>query len=1077
MIRKPIDKAQTNEVLRRQQERLCLLRHASICHDNTEETTSSVVKCELPYCPEMKVLWKHICDCDNRVCEFNHCISSRYVLSHYKECKEASCEVCLPVRNAIEETEAKKIITAVTPKTIGVKREASLISTTNPTISPIRKVKQQDISYIDSLTADQLEQHILSLRFSRSGHIAPNSLKAHFLPLLKKLIDHQFGWVFSSPVDPIALDIPDYFNVIKCPMDLGSIRKRLEACTHYNCTESVAADIRLTFQNCIMFNDSANEFNLLARDMLQNFENDLKQLQADMDAELDAQFALQSQDMCQLCGGDSHKFAPSMLFCNGPCRGRIRRHTHYHGDMKSEFHWCSACFKDLKNPINVTNPVSGILVILDKDTLRKLKNSDVVEEPWVECDLCKKWFHQICALFNEQNNNSVADGEPFHCPSCLRNARITQDLQPSTEPLAAYRLPHTRLSLYLETRLLDAIKKQLACDAAKFGDVRLQMSTGIDYMGLTVREVLSVEKKTRMKDRMSKVYTSSEYPYRSRCFCVFQKIDAVDVLLFTLYVQEYGDACPEPNRKRIYISYLDSVNYFRPKTYRTLMHQEVIAGCLEDARRRGYIAAHIWSCPPLKGDDYIFFCKPENQKIPKAARLRQWYIKLLNVAQSQGSCSKISTLYAEYYQKMKPANCIPYFDGDYWPTLAEELAKQLEEESTKMKDGSLAVKIKKEVKKKAPCKKKTTTNGKESKGKAIKEEENERENPDPMMKKFKTIVQPQKDDFFVVYLQPLCTLCDVMIQSGGRYWALEPKEHIQNATILLPHKGPGGKYNVSNQPCWKGDFYCPKCYASRKPSLEKRVKVSEGELMIFPKLVPKPTLHMDADPIIPCDIFDTRESFITYCQSNHCQFDMIRRAKHSTMMILYHLFNQDCPITYCCSSCTCKLEEGNRWNCSTCLDYNLCDRCKVKTRHEHSLNPISCVTAQRKKAKLESSNGTITPGTARRQVDPSLLKLIEHASGCKKEECQQTCLRMRSLLQHGITCKAKVSGKCQTCRRILNLLKLHAQYCTNTNCHVPRCGDIRVHLARLVTQQEQMQDRRQTSLVQEAIQRQMQNNT
>ena len=110
-------------------------------------------------------------------------------------------------------------------------------------------------------------------------------------------------------------------------------------------------------------------------------------------------------------------------------------------------------------------------------------------------------------------------------------------------------------------------------------------------------------------------------------------------------------------------------------------------------------------------------------------------------------------------------------------------------------------------------------------------------------------------------------------------------------------------------------------------------------------------------------------------------------------------------------------------------------------------------------------------------MDPSLLKLIEHASGCKKEECQQTCLRMRSLLQHGITCKAKVSGKCQTCRRILNLLKLHAQYCTNTNCHVPRCGDIRVHLARLVTQQEQMQDRRQTSLVQEAIQRQMQNNT
>ena len=42
--------------------------------------------------------------------------------------------------------------------------------------------------------------------------------------LLKTLMTHKFGWPFNQPVDPIALNIPDYFDVIKHPMDLGTIK-------------------------------------------------------------------------------------------------------------------------------------------------------------------------------------------------------------------------------------------------------------------------------------------------------------------------------------------------------------------------------------------------------------------------------------------------------------------------------------------------------------------------------------------------------------------------------------------------------------------------------------------------------------------------------------------------------------------------------------------------------------------------------------------------------------------------------------------------------------------------------------
>lgn len=50
---------------------------------------------------------------------------------------------------------------------------------------------------------------------------------------------------------------------------------------------------------------------------------------------------------------------------------------------------------------------------------------------------------------------------------------------------------------------------------------------------------------------------------RAQVVMLWQKQDGVDVCLYCLYMQEYGDDCPAPNRKWIYLSYLDSVKYFR----------------------------------------------------------------------------------------------------------------------------------------------------------------------------------------------------------------------------------------------------------------------------------------------------------------------------------------------------------------------------------------------------------------------------------------------------------------------------------------------------------------------------------
>ena len=73
------------------QQHLTLLFHARKCpHDEGH--------CPItPQCSDAKRIWRHIANCHNRKCP--HCYSSRYVLTHFRECKDySSCVICLPVR-------------------------------------------------------------------------------------------------------------------------------------------------------------------------------------------------------------------------------------------------------------------------------------------------------------------------------------------------------------------------------------------------------------------------------------------------------------------------------------------------------------------------------------------------------------------------------------------------------------------------------------------------------------------------------------------------------------------------------------------------------------------------------------------------------------------------------------------------------------------------------------------------------------------------------------------------------------------------------------------------------------------
>jgi hypothetical protein len=56
------------------------------------------------------------------------------------------------------------------------------------------------------------------------------------------------GWMFKDPIDPEALGIPDYFQVIKSPMDFSTIAEKLKF-NDYSSVQEFIDDVNLVFFN------------------------------------------------------------------------------------------------------------------------------------------------------------------------------------------------------------------------------------------------------------------------------------------------------------------------------------------------------------------------------------------------------------------------------------------------------------------------------------------------------------------------------------------------------------------------------------------------------------------------------------------------------------------------------------------------------------------------------------------------------------------------------------------------------------------------------------------------------------
>jgi len=95
--------------------------------------------------------------------------------------------------------------------------------------------------------------------------------------LLHYLMKQQNSWPFNEPVDPVKLGILDYFDVIKHPMDLRTIKENLEA-GDYQTSEEFANDVRLVWSNATTYNPSNHLVHKWAQSLSSIFEKKFAKL-------------------------------------------------------------------------------------------------------------------------------------------------------------------------------------------------------------------------------------------------------------------------------------------------------------------------------------------------------------------------------------------------------------------------------------------------------------------------------------------------------------------------------------------------------------------------------------------------------------------------------------------------------------------------------------------------------------------------------------------------------------------------------------------------------------------------------
>ncbi|OAF69758.1 hypothetical protein A3Q56_02475 [Intoshia linei] len=812
------------------------------------------------------------------------------------------------------------------------------------------KIKIENNSKIDVKPQDMdVDNDVKKLRKPKIFNV--DEMRVSFLRILESIYKQEDSEAFRYPVSSEV--VPDYYKIIKHPMDLSTIKTRLDQGS-YTDPWMFIQDVWQMFENAWIYNKKSSHIHKKSTKLSELFLPDANLIMRSMG----------------LCCGRYYVYYAKALGCTGKSGCVIPRNGMYF-TYDNRIHYCEKCYNDISLSYITYEDESTSVNALIKSNIQKIektefvrkKNDNVEPEVMVTCSVCDRKLHQNCVLYSE-----LITSELFVCDFCVKEQSLTK----LETKVSFKRLQSTKMGTYLENRLNSFLKKK------------------DEYVGEIIVRVVAitdryVEVKPRMRERFcnQKGKMSERYPYKCKVIFVAQVIDGTEVYLFGMHVQEYGSECPAPNTGIAYISYLDSINFFRPCEFRTHFYHEILIGYMDYVKSIGFIQVRFWACPPCEGDDYIFHCHPEAQKVPKPKRLVEWYKKMLDKATIERVVIEYTDIMKEAIDsKFTSATNFPYFDGDYWPNVMEDSIKELVDEEAKIL---------------AESKKENTDDCEDSSDFVV-------DSNSKNKSKSKSKIKPKK--------------------SGKKsYKKKKPKKMVGHGDELL-----NKLINIMEK--HKDVFFV--IYLVDKESFKRNSKEFKSVKII------------DPDPLINCDLMDGRDPFLSMCRERHLEFSSLRRAKFSSIITNYELMVQGS--FYNCNRCKTNIETRYHCTTCDDFDLCIICYRIVGHNHYMTKKGIYIDFDSKSQKRSDSKLTAAVKANNKEQTLKKVLESLNHAARCRDANCRTTgCGRLKHSIQHFNLCGAVGSNSdCQSCKRFVYLCWYHAKYCKDVRCVVPLCTRLQV---------------------------------
>ncbi|KAK6923230.1 NET domain [Dillenia turbinata] len=194
-------------------------------------------------------------------------VRNGYVRFNVRACSTGEL-IELKKRLMLELDQVQDLKNRIELRELELRSSCNLVSVSNALIGKKKTAKVSGVKR--AFTArDSKREAVFSVAAADTAKIVLTMMRK-CKQILTKIMKHKHAWVFNTPVDVVKLGLHDYFRIIKNPMDLGTVRSKLEK-KSYSSPVDFASDVRLTFDNAMLYNPKGQDVHHMAETLLSQF--------------------------------------------------------------------------------------------------------------------------------------------------------------------------------------------------------------------------------------------------------------------------------------------------------------------------------------------------------------------------------------------------------------------------------------------------------------------------------------------------------------------------------------------------------------------------------------------------------------------------------------------------------------------------------------------------------------------------------------------------------------------------------------------------------------------------------------